>query len=60
MASKADPARCCRLPTPAVAKQLGLSEGYLQALMDLPGTETMFDLKERLGALAQWNASLSK
>ncbi len=43
-----------------MAKQLGLNEFYLQQLMELPGTETMFDLKERLGALAQWNASLRK
>ena len=50
----------CRLPTPAVAKQLGLNEVYLQRLTELPGTETMLDLKERLGALAQWNSLLKK
>lgn len=49
-----------RVPTPAVAKALGLNETYLQSLMELPGTETMLDLKERLAALAQWNASLRK
>ncbi|GAB4822634.1 hypothetical protein N2152v2_009680 [Parachlorella kessleri] len=48
------------LPTPAVAKQLGLSEAHLQRLVELPGTETMLDLKERLGALAQWNSLLKK
>ena len=32
----------------------------VQSLMELPGTETLLDLKERLGALATWNTSLRK
>lgn len=43
-----------------MAKQLGLSEGLLQSLMELPGTRDTADLKSRLLALADWNTSLRK
>lgn len=43
-----------------MARQLGLSEGLLQSLMELPGTRDMADLKSRLLALAEWNTSLRK
>lgn len=50
----------CSIPDAAMAKQLGLSEGVLQSLMELPGTRDMADLKSRLLALAEWNTSLRK
>lgn len=48
------------IPDSTMAKQLGLTEEYLQALMDLPGTATTRELKSRLVALSQWNTSLQK
>ena len=33
------------IPDATVAKQLGLTEDYLQALMELPGTTTVTELK---------------
>ena len=50
----------CSIPDAAMAKQLGLNEGLLQSLMELPGTRDMSDLKSRLLALAEWNTSLRK
>ena len=43
-----------------MAKTLGLDEAYLQALMELPGTHTLLDLKTRLASLAQWNDALRR
>ncbi|KAI7839236.1 hypothetical protein COHA_006934 [Chlorella ohadii] len=43
-----------------LAKQLGLNEGLLQSLMELPGTRSMLDLKIRLVSLADLNTSLRK
>lgn len=56
------PARlpACSVPDAALAKQLGLNEGLLQGLMELPGTKSMLDLKTRLVALAEWNSALRK
>lgn len=48
------------VPDATVAKQLGLNEEYLQALMELPGTATVSDLKTRLVALSQWQAALRR
>jgi uncharacterized protein with von Willebrand factor type A (vWA) domain len=48
------------VPDVQVAKQLGLNEEYLQALMALPGTTSVYDLKSRLVALSQWQASLRR
>ena len=50
----------CSIPDAALAKQLGLDEGLLQGLMELPGTRSMLDLKTRLVNLAEWNTSLRK
>ena len=50
----------CRVPDAALAKQLGLDGALLQALMELPGTRSMWDLKLRLVSLAEWNTSLRK
>jgi hypothetical protein len=50
----------CSIPDAALAKQLGLDEGLLQGLMELPGTRSMLDLKTRLVSLAEWNTSLRK
>lgn len=49
-----------RVPDAALAKQLGLDEGLLQGLMELPGTKSMLDLKTRLVALSAWKESLRK
>jgi hypothetical protein len=48
------------VPDGALARQLGLTEGLLQSLMELPGTHDMVDLKTRLVSLAEWNTSLRK
>ena len=50
----------CSVPDAALAKQLGLDAALLQALMELPGTRSVWDLKSRLASLAEWNASLRK
>lgn len=52
--------RSTAIPDATVAKQLGLSEEYLQTLMELPGTTTVYELKSRLVALSQWQTSLGK
>jgi len=52
--------RSTAVPDAAVAKQLGLSEDYLQALMELPGTSSITELKSRLVALSQWQSSLRR
>ena len=48
------------VPDATLAKQLGLNEGLLQSLMELPGTRSMLDLKMRLVSLADMNTSLRK
>lgn len=48
------------VPDVTMAKQLGLNEEHLQALMELPGTATVSDLKTRLVALSQWQAALRR
>ncbi|KAL4527328.1 hypothetical protein Ndes2526B_g08972 [Nannochloris sp. 'desiccata'] len=52
--------RSTAVPDAAVAKQLGLTEDYLQALMELPGTSSITELKTRLVALSQWQSSLRR
>jgi uncharacterized protein with von Willebrand factor type A (vWA) domain len=52
--------RSTAVPDAAVAKQLGLTEDYLQALMELPGTSSIPELKSRLVALSQWQSSLRR
>jgi hypothetical protein len=37
-----------------------LSDGMLQALMELPGTKGMFDLRDRADALTAWKLALQK
>lgn len=48
------------VPDATMAKQLGLNEEYLQALMELPGTSSTRELKSRLVAMSQWNADLRR
>ena len=43
-----------------MAKTLGLTPGFLQQLAELPGTATTLDLKTRLVALSELNASMRK
>ena len=43
-----------------MARSLGLDETHLQALMDLPGTDTLSTLRSRLVALGEWNAALRR
>lgn len=54
------PPPLCSVPDAMLAKQLGLNEGLLQSLMELPGTRSMLDLKIRLVSLADLNTSLRK
>ena len=48
------------IPDTALAKQLGLSEEFLSTLMELPGTKSVADVRDRLLALSHWQGSLRK
>lgn len=48
------------IPDVQMAKSLGLTEESLQAIMELPGTKTVSDVKTRLASLSQWNSSLRR
>lgn len=48
------------IPDVALAKQLGVSEEFFNALMELPGTKSVSDMRDRLLALSHWQGSLKK